>query len=479
MASRDKQSDTNGYNGNSNSNSGTGARRSGIGWMSKYTYSGKDRDESRQVVVSPPASPPAAPAVASTSARALPSTHSPTGGGGLPFYNRSLPVVTRDDPQYPYPNPYPYPYTYPSVTPTPTPTVVSPHPPSLSRGHRSSTSSLSHQELDQKASEIIMTAIQRSSSSGDIPSLPSLLPSRSSTSSFSRKSISAMMGSFSALSISRSNNDDKDKDKDKEKDKDKDEKRGRQQYQQFFFEKPRSSSANPNLSAPADDSTLELNRTRSVSPFRYNKRSRPRTRDSSPAIEALKQSDVESESENATSSRNFKSIRPRNNFSQAAVTSDDDSMDENENDVDDSELSEESWSDSDSFDPITQQNTEHNALIPAEPEPDGIEAPDPLGEGVNIIIPPEPYFPTTLNAGRRNPRRRKTKTYVSLPVETSRPIFKRDRCAITLTQGSPQQALETNGRRSRLYIVCSDLSEESRYAVEWGIGTVLRDGDKM
>jgi len=31
----------------------------------------------------------------------------------------------------------------------------------------------------------------------------------------------------------------------------------------------------------------------------------------------------------------------------------------------------------------------------------------------------------------------------------------------------------------RQYVVASDLSQESRYAVEWGIGTVLRDGDEM
>ena len=34
-------------------------------------------------------------------------------------------------------------------------------------------------------------------------------------------------------------------------------------------------------------------------------------------------------------------------------------------------------------------------------------------------------------------------------------------------------------RRKRMYVIASDLSEESRYAVEWGIGTVLRDGDEM
>lgn len=388
--------------------------------MSKYAYSGKDRDSPQPALPSPPEGRQV------SDFSSLPSTHSPT-GGGLPYYTRS---------------------------PPPSSSVLSPDPSLSSRApaHRSSTSSLTQQELDQKASEIIMNALERTSSA----SATDITPSRSS-SSFSRKSLSAMMGGFSGLSLTRSNNDD--------------DKRGRLTTQQQDFEKRRASSASARQ-IPEDASGLESSepsRTRSVSPFRYR---RSQVRDSSPTIEALRQSDVESESEAAPS---HKAIRPRNSFSQAAGW-DEDEMDE----MDDSELSEESWSENDAFDPITQQNTVQNALIPAEPaEPDGIEAPDPLGEGVNIIIPPEPYFPTTLNTGHRNPRRRKTKTQVSLPVETSRPIFRRDRCSITLTQGDPTHALETNNRRSRVYVVASDLSEESRYAVEWGIGTVLKDGDRM
>jgi hypothetical protein len=51
------------------------------------------------------------------------------------------------------------------------------------------------------------------------------------------------------------------------------------------------------------------------------------------------------------------------------------------------------------------------------------------------------------------------------------------RCTITMTQGNPE-ALE---RRKLMYIVASDLSEESRYVVEWGIGTVtvIRDSDNL
>jgi hypothetical protein len=111
-----------------------------------------------------------------------------------------------------------------------------------------------------------------------------------------------------------------------------------------------------------------------------------------------------------------------------------------------------------------------------------IEDPDPVGEGVNVIVAPEPYFPSSLNSsssrGKKAPRRRKSvKTHEPLSFNTSRPIFQRDRCTITITQGNPQGTL--GDRRKRRYVVASDLSEESRYAVEWGVGTVLRDGDEM
>ena len=216
-----------------------------------------------------------------------------------------------------------------------------------------------------------------------------------------------------------------------------------------------------------------MSRARSMSPFR---RRRSRARDTSPSVEALKlsQSDVESDVEGSSS----KSIRPRNAFSDNGSALSDDDSDEDQDDDGDSE---ESWTDNDMFDSITEQNTEHNSLVAVQTmEPDNMDAPDPLGEGVNIVVPPEPYFPSTLNAtGHRNPRRRKSTRTVTLPVVTSRPVFQRDRCTITLTQGDPTHALEMNGRRPRRYIVASDLSDESRYAVEWGVGTVLRDGDEM
>ncbi|EGN97985.1 hypothetical protein SERLA73DRAFT_182796 [Serpula lacrymans var. lacrymans S7.3] len=118
-----------------------------------------------------------------------------------------------------------------------------------------------------------------------------------------------------------------------------------------------------------------------------------------------------------------------------------------------------------------------------DPDGDGGMEPDPLGEGVNVVVPPEPYFPSTLNRSsfgslkgkRGGPKRKSSRHHETLPLATSRPIFQRDRCTIKVAQGDP----DASNRRRRLYIVASDLSEESRYALEWGIGTGLRDGDEM
>lgn len=42
-----------------------------------------------------------------------------------------------------------------------------------------------------------------------------------------------------------------------------------------------------------------------------------------------------------------------------------------------------------------------------------------------------------------------------------------------------QEEAEEGRRRQRKYLVATDLSEESVYALEWTIGTILRDGDTM
>ncbi|KAH9841607.1 uncharacterized protein C8Q71DRAFT_737862 [Rhodofomes roseus] len=269
--------------------------------------------------------------------------------------------------------------------------------------------------------------------------------------SFSRMSLSSVMGGLSSLSLSRG--DDKERGRSEKKDKDKSSGLGFR------------SNSFSGTTGDAQDGAR--GRARSQSPFRLR---RLRTRDVSPNVEALSYSDAESDSE-------APQIRPRNAFS-LGVTSDDEDADDSEEE----EESEEEWSgeEKDQFDPVTERNTERNALIPAElADQDVVDVPDPLGEGVNVVVPPEPYFPSTLNHSTHNPRRRKSMRPDPLPLDTSRPVFQRDRCTITITHGSPARVLGETGRRNKRYVLASDLSDESRYALEWGIGTVLRDGDEM
>jgi len=42
-----------------------------------------------------------------------------------------------------------------------------------------------------------------------------------------------------------------------------------------------------------------------------------------------------------------------------------------------------------------------------------------------------------------------------------------------------RKELAANGKRSRKYLVATDLSSEAQYAMEWTVGTVLRDGDTL
>ena len=230
-----------------------------------------------------------------------------------------------------------------------------------------------------------------------------------------------------------------------------------------FSKKDKISSRASSVQEDLATDSRASSRSRSSSPFVFR---RTRTRDSSPAVGALK-TDVDSDYE--PSAR----IRPRNAFS--AQSDDEMSGDETEG----YDESDESWSD-DHFDPVTERNTETNAALIAPPTSEEGAFADPLGEGVNVVIPPEPYFPSTLNSSTHQPRRRKsTKSNVHdrLSVATSRPVFQRDRCSIRLTQGNLEAALEK--RKGRTYMLLSDMSDESRYAMEWGIGTVIRDGDEL
>lgn len=266
-------------------------------------------------------------------------------------------------------------------------------------------------------------------------------------------SFSSMVGSLSALSLSRTSTNDE---------------RGRP----TTLDKRKARSRPSSISAAGDEdypSPASSIRARSTSPFLFRRRQQPRE-PSPDAIGALTQSDVESDVE-SLSSRNR---RASSSSAAYGAESEDESGDETEGFYDSDEAQDE-------FDPLTEENTEKNALIPAPSAGDTeVVDHDPTGEGVNVVVPPEPYFPTTLNGTSARIRRRKsTKVHDPLPMNTSRPAFQRDRCTITIRHGNPTAAIEESGRRPRRYVVASDMSEESRYAVEWGIGTVLRDGDEM
>lgn len=275
-------------------------------------------------------------------------------------------------------------------------------------------------------------------------------------------------------------------------------------------------------------------RTRSTSPFRRRGKAHV-LRDPSPAVEALRmsQSDAElSEADDAESQYSSNTItssgagqhRKRRSWGIVPRRS---SFWKNGSDSESSDSSSEDESDDEtirspppewdpqqqadfnlsstslgSVDLLTEANTEKNAMLgfdedgePLYPIEDG-DVFDPLGEGVNVVRPEEPVFgpqpapragsSPSGPAARRTPTRKETMSRTTrLPLDTSKPSFSRDRCTLTLTHGEPAGYLrdaaagDGKAREPKRYVIASDLSTESGYAVEWGIGTVLRDGDTM
>lgn len=314
------------------------------------------------------------------------------------------------------------------------------------------------QELDQQASQVILNALEYTNSQQ-----PPKPPSRG---SFSRMSFSSMMGGLSSLSLTRTITKESTTDKPNGNGEEK-ESRGRSLLR--GGKRPKSASQAP-TSTERDASPRSRSRARSQSPFLFH---RIRQREQSPAPQPvpLAQSDGELSDTSA--------VHPRSTSFTDEAESGDELAQETDAETEDEPDSEENF-----FDVVTERNTEKNAQILLDvtgiPE---VEEPDPLGEGVNVVVPHEPYFPSTLNTGAESTRgkkgvkRRKTLKHEPLPMRTSRPLFERDRCTTTITQGDPQSKLA--GRISRRYMVAIDLGEESRYALEWGIGTVLRDGDEL
>lgn len=262
-------------------------------------------------------------------------------------------------------------------------------------------------------------------------------------------------------------------------------------------------------SKPVGGAGKSSSKNRAPSPFFRARRARDqaRARDTSPEVGALKK-DKDNYAESDGESVGPKKFRPQ------ALAYEDESASEGETEHEGETEEEGSGVDLDEvdiidedgeviFDEETEKNTEANAVFfegdaaglggraPTD-DPDAARddtdncsqldfygeevEQDVLGEGPNVVVPPASLFaaPSNQTRGKKN---KNVKT--GLRLETSRPTFARDRCTIALTQGDPDAALEESGKRMRRYVVLSDLSEESRYAVEWAIGTVARDGDEI
>ncbi len=118
----------------------------------------------------------------------------------------------------------------------------------------------------------------------------------------------------------------------------------------------------------------------------------------------------------------------------------------------------------------------------------GPEGEKPVSTSKKFIVRPNTNYdrnvsrgpsPNTSDSEELNDIRRAQKLNInSSPVDTSIP----HRVIQTIIRGDfaeMQREAEEGTRRLRTYLVATDLSEEAAYALEWTIGTVLRDGDTL
>ncbi|GAA6029860.1 hypothetical protein JCM8097_001083 [Rhodosporidiobolus ruineniae] len=248
----------------------------------------------------------------------------------------------------------------------------------------------------------------------------------------------------------------------------------------------------------SSDSKSSRSLTRSLSPWRRSSKSRSRSRQQGsqgtsarrdPSAEGIRADDTDGESE-AESSRPVPAVSPANAFesddddySSVGTAGSDDEFDDEEFEIDEE----------------VERNTEANAS--ANTPYDFLKSEGLTGEGLAMVYPgegpnllPPVDVATRLSSSpngppRTNPRtgllprRKSTKSQSTAPkveLKTGRPVFEKNRCTVTLTHGDPDRVIEEGGGRKkrRRYLVASDLSEESLYAIQWAIGTVLREGDE-
>lgn len=118
----------------------------------------------------------------------------------------------------------------------------------------------------------------------------------------------------------------------------------------------------------------------------------------------------------------------------------------------------------------------------------GPEGEKPVSTSKRFIVHPNTNYdrnvsrgpsPSTSDSEELNDIRRAQKLNInSSPIDSSVP----HRVIQTIVRGDfaeMQREAEEGTRRLRTYLVATDLSEEAAYALEWTIGTVLRDGDTL
>ena len=77
-----------------------------------------------------------------------------------------------------------------------------------------------------------------------------------------------------------------------------------------------------------------------------------------------------------------------------------------------------------------------------------------------------------------SPKEDEARKQARLVIHESEIVTSPDRTCMTIIRGEFLE-MEKQGvfKRQRKYLVCSDLSPQATYAMEWAIGTVLREGD--
>ncbi|GAA5964314.1 hypothetical protein JCM3765_006455 [Sporobolomyces pararoseus] len=262
----------------------------------------------------------------------------------------------------------------------------------------------------------------------------------------------------------------------------------------------------PSTSPRQGRSKFRSSSFRSLSPWRRSSKSRnrnkevSRSRDSS--VEGIRGGESDAESEvggvmkDGTRGRTpMPAVTPSNAFVESGDSDEDNGSDAGSlggrSEDDGSEYAEDDEDFDFEFDEELERNTEANAS--ADTPFDFLKREGPTmvypGEGPNLLPMNDAMTPTLSSSvgslpPRTNPRtglpprRKSTKSSIpKLELKTGRPMFEKNRCTVILTHGDPDKALEESQRSKRTYLVASDLSDESLFAIQWAIGTVLREGD--